>query len=241
MRYSNNRSSSRARASRQLQALGEHWDLLDSPGFSRIPGVHPGVPEGCSGVPQRGGSSDTQTNTWVLGWRLFQVFLKPKSSSGERDCPTRSRSDPQNSNPVIWDALFSLKSLSCCFSTPKGDFCTPPGLGGGFSMKKKSCPIPGSVPGWGLEQPLEAGIRWILRSFPPKPVWDPVEQREDFQLEQLCYKNIGKGRCKPCCSCREFSRSICSREIPKEKQGELFPSMRKKPHSGFGLSLDAIP
>lgn len=94
-------------------------------------------------------------------------------------------------------------------------------------MKKKSCPILGCVPGWGLEQPLEAGIRWILRFFPPKPVWDPVEQRADFQLEQLCYKNIGKGRCTPCCSCREFSRSICSREIPKEKQGELFPSMRK--------------
>lgn len=86
-----------------------------------------------------------------------------------------------------------------------------------FSMKKKSCPILGCVPGWGLEQPLEAGIGWILRFFPPKPVWDPLEQRADFQLEQLCYKNIGKGRCTPCCSCREFSRSICSREIPKEK------------------------
>ncbi|XP_054148493.1 uncharacterized protein LOC128947976 isoform X1 [Melozone crissalis] len=62
MRYSNKRSS------RPWGSTGISWILLDSPG------VRPGVPEGCSGVPPRGGSSATQTNTWTL----FCVFFNPK-------------------------------------------------------------------------------------------------------------------------------------------------------------------
>lgn len=49
-------------------------------------------------------------------------------------------------------------------------------------MKKKSCPVPGSVPGWGLEQPLRGWNFMDFQVFPTQPSLGSVEQREDFQL-----------------------------------------------------------